>query len=119
MCKASGSATVSGQPDGVVTATPSGRPDSDDVVCIRDNGTARCNVPHKVRHSPTGIEWGYGGSGPADLAFSILIRFTDRETAETLYQDFKWDFIACMPYEGGVIPAQTIRQWLEEQRGRS
>jgi len=30
-------------------------------------------LPHIIRHSPTGMEWGYGGSGPADLARSILI----------------------------------------------
>jgi hypothetical protein len=28
---------------------------------------------HFVRHSPTGFGWGYGGSGPADLARSLLI----------------------------------------------
>ena len=27
---------------------------------------------HVVHHSPTGLEWGYGGSGPADTALSIL-----------------------------------------------
>ena len=31
------------------------------------------NLPkHIVRHSPTGMTWGYGGSGPADLALSLL-----------------------------------------------
>jgi hypothetical protein len=29
-------------------------------------------LPHVVYHSPTGMEWGYAGSGPADLALSIL-----------------------------------------------
>lgn len=28
---------------------------------------------HVVKHSPTGLEWGYAGSGPADLARSILL----------------------------------------------
>jgi hypothetical protein len=28
---------------------------------------------HVVRHSPTGLSWGYGGSGPADTARSLLI----------------------------------------------
>ena len=27
---------------------------------------------HVIYHSPTGFAWGYGGSGPADLAMSIL-----------------------------------------------
>lgn len=33
----------------------------------------RYELPHITRHSPTGMEWGYGGSGPADLARSLLI----------------------------------------------
>jgi len=33
----------------------------------------RYDLPHIKRHSPTGMEWGYGGSGPADLARSLLI----------------------------------------------
>lgn len=28
---------------------------------------------HHVRHSPTGLNWGYGGSGPNDLGRSLLI----------------------------------------------
>src|SRR5215469_776339 len=30
-------------------------------------------LTHRPRHSPTGMTWGYAGSGPADLARSILI----------------------------------------------
>ena len=33
----------------------------------------RWPLRHVVRHSPTGMEWGYGGSGPADLSRSLLI----------------------------------------------
>ena len=33
-------------------------------------------------HSPTGFEWGYGGSGPAQLALAILAdHLRDNETA--------------------------------------
>lgn len=35
----------------------------------------REEVRHVVWHSPTGFEYGYGGSGPADLALSILADF--------------------------------------------
>ena len=38
---------------------------------ITDN-SIRANVPHVRYHSPTGYECGYGGSGPADLALSVL-----------------------------------------------
>jgi hypothetical protein len=30
-------------------------------------------LTHHVKHSPTGFSWGYGGSGPAELARCILI----------------------------------------------
>lgn len=29
-------------------------------------------VTHRPKHSPTGMAWGYGGSGPADCARSLL-----------------------------------------------
>jgi hypothetical protein len=35
-------------------------------------GLDREPLKHLVLHSPTGMEWGYLGSGPADLALSIL-----------------------------------------------
>jgi hypothetical protein len=30
-------------------------------------------LPHVVQHSPSGMNWGFGGSGPADLARSLLL----------------------------------------------
>jgi hypothetical protein len=55
-------------------------------------------------HSPTGYEWGYGGSGPAQLALAILAdcirnkgnhEFSD-EIALRLHQQFKRKFIASL-----------------------
>ena len=34
---------------------------------------------HVVHHSPGGYEWGYGGSGPSDLALSILCDFLEED----------------------------------------
>ena len=34
---------------------------------------------HVVRHSPTELTWGYGGSGPADTARSLLIAALGRD----------------------------------------
>ncbi len=44
----------------------------------------------KVRnHSPTGFEWGYGGSGPHQLALALLMDATgDNDVAEKFYCDF-------------------------------
>jgi hypothetical protein len=41
------------------------------VVRVAEDG-AEEPLRHIVRHSPTGMTWGYGGSGPADLARSLL-----------------------------------------------
>lgn len=58
----------------------------------------------KCNHSPTGFNWGYGGSGPAQLAFCIVYEYLKRvlkdpdevacNKAYLLHQDFKWEFIA-------------------------
>ena len=81
----------------------------------RVNGEPSADVPHKlVYHSPTGFEWGYGGSGPADLALNILASFLPLRQAWALHQPFKWRFIATMPREGGTIKGDDIRQFLKE-----
>jgi hypothetical protein len=94
-----------------------------------------CNVSQTVVwHSPTGFEWGYGGSGPADFALNVLNLFVppgadgfapvkcyDGEcssTAQALHQDFKAAFIAALPLEGGMIRGADIRAWIEANRGR-
>jgi hypothetical protein len=45
-------------------------------------------------HSPTGFEWGYAGSGPAQLALALLADATRRDaTAQALHQNFKFKVI--------------------------
>jgi hypothetical protein len=84
-----------------------------DVALWREtDGTARASVPHVALHSPTGVEWGYGGSGPADLARSILIAIAGEAVAGRLYHLFKHEVIARIPHVGGVIRAADVRAWL-------
>lgn len=47
-----------------------------------------------VNHSPDGFNWGYGGSGPAQLAFAICLELIGRRAN---YQKFKRDHIATLP----------------------
>lgn len=86
-----------------------------DVILRRDGaGNALANIPHKlVYHSPTGFEFGYGGSGPADLALNILAQVLPLRQAWILHQEFKWRFIAAAPREGGTIRGTAIKAWLE------
>ncbi|MCB0518854.1 MAG: hypothetical protein KDD27_07945 [Saprospiraceae bacterium] len=43
--------------------------------------------------SPTGFNWGYGGSGPAQLAHEVCRQLYGLETANLVFQDFKWRFL--------------------------
>lgn len=89
-----------------------------DVVLRRgDGGEVMTNVPHRiVEHSPDGFEWGYAGSGPAELALNILAMFSDERTARELHQVFKFDCITTMPRSGGEIKGSAIRRWLHKHR---
>lgn len=81
------------------------------------DGTARIMVEtddgyrrplrHVVYHSPTGLEWGYGGSGPADTALSILADYFEERPvgwkaieatrAWRVHQPFKHRVISHLP----------------------
>lgn len=48
-----------------------------------------------VNHSPSGFEWGYGGSGPAQLALALLLDYTNDEAfALDHYQAFKNEVVS-------------------------
>ena len=38
------------------------------LVVIEVGGDLVGILPHQIKHSPTGLMWGYDGAGPADLA---------------------------------------------------
>ena len=68
-----------------------------------------------INHSPDGFEWGYSGSGPAQLALALLLRFTDKETAIQFHQRFKHDFIQDLPRD--VKEANIdVETWLENEK---
>ena len=68
---------------------------------------------HRVYHSPTGFNFGYGGSGPADLARSILWDLIGMEPYPELYHEFKFRFVAGWKDEW-EISSEDIRQWMLE-----
>lgn len=99
---------------------PKNTPLEQGVSLWRKDQNACANVPHtRVHHSPTGFEWGYGGSGPAELAYNILLAYFDARVAQRHYQDFKWKFITPLPENGGFIPKTDIVKWIEEQQQNS
>jgi hypothetical protein len=104
-----------------------------DIICTRlVDGTATCSLPHCHRHhSADGIDFGHCGSGSADLALNILatalplqpgdegVRLADEslvsEAAWDLHEAFTWDVVANLAYEGGVVSAETLRDWVASQ----
>lgn len=77
-------------------------------------------LEHKEVHSPDGFEWGYGGSGPADLALSLLCDALDEDDPESvppwLYQAFKAGIVALLPREKWVLRRDDVRKWAAEHR---
>ena len=70
-------------------------------------------------HSPDGFEWGYGGSGPAQLALAILADAIGEREAQKHYQEFKWKFIAMLDQEKPwEITREQIIDWIGQQRGQ-
>ncbi len=70
-------------------------------------------------HSPTGFEWGYGGSGPSQLALAILVDVLgNSQEALRYYQRFKSEFIVTAPFEGFVITSLEVSAWYTKQRSQ-
>ena len=104
----------------------------------REGMKAVTNVPRiVVHHSPDGFEYGYGGSGPSDLALNILegvirehfpdfvptVRCWDGNmvtaTAWGLYQQFKIDFIAPANRRFDYsIKSSLVVQWIIQNSWR-
>ena len=91
---------------------------------------------HIPWHSPTGMEWGYSGSGPSDLALAILNDyFADQGEKELykadisngsaasallLHQSFKVAFVSKWPRKmAWAITTEEIESWVKFYRKRS
>lgn len=76
-----------------------------------------------ARHSPSGFAWGYGGSGPAQLALALILDSTGRpEVASALYRSFAADVVARWPWQPGgrwLLPAPVLDGWIVAAARRS
>ena len=65
-------------------------------------------------HSPDGFEWGYSGSGPAQLALALLADHCgDDERALNWYHRFKWAVIAELPHREWILTSEDIDRVLQ------
>ena len=68
-----------------------------------------------ITHSPNGFNWGYGGSGPAQLALGLLLYVTDdKNLSLRYYQQFKWEIIAHLE-AAWELTETSILEWIETQ----
>ena len=67
-------------------------------------------------HSPTGFEWGYGGSGPAQTALALLLETTDENVALRFYEEFKSQIIARLSHKGWQLTISQIDRWIASKR---
>jgi Family of unknown function (DUF6166) len=68
-------------------------------------------------HSPTGFEWGYGGSGPAQLALAILAHhLADDKRAFNFHHRFKWAVVAEFPHRSWTLTSDEINRVLQTLR---
>ena len=66
-------------------------------------------LPHLVRHSPTGFEWGYRGSGPADLALALCDAATAGRVIDAAsYQGVTAALVATIEEDDWELPAARV-----------
>jgi hypothetical protein len=66
-------------------------------------------------HSPTGFDWGYSGSGPAQLALALLCEVLhDTERALAIYQLFKSNRITLFNRDHWSLSDVEIQQAARE-----
>lgn len=89
------------------------------IVEVIEGGVSR-SLPLRLdleNHSPTGFEWSYGGSGPAQLALAILADATgDDELAVRLHQPFKWRHVATLPKVFWAMNESVVREFVREHK---
>jgi hypothetical protein len=94
-------------------------------VVVEDDGEFRSLDPRRDlrNHSPTGFEWGYSGSGPAQLALALAADVLgDDERAQDVYQQLKFKLVGGLPDEGWTISEGRIRvaiDSIEQSRHRA
>lgn len=89
------------------------------VVTVRVNGRpCRLRLRLDIRnHSPTGFEWGYGGSGPAQLALALVADCCGRAAAVPgIYQRVKASIVSRFAHDGWTLTELELLKAVEEAR---
>src|SRR5258706_15369756 len=71
-------------------------------------------------HSPTGFEWGYHGSGPAQLALALLAdHLGNDQEAVRLHQDFKRAVVAGLDRRHWTLTSDQIQHVVNQLKSEA
>lgn len=90
------------------------------IVTVADDGVLTQHLPprHDLRnHSPTGFEWGYNGSGPAQLALALCAHVVGDARAILIYQRVKDKLVAPIKANDWRLDAEEIIAAVEQAEG--
>ena len=77
-----------------------------------DGVPLRIEASQQVHNHSDTFCWGYGGSGPAQLALAILMLYLPSDQAALRHQDFKWKVISGLPQKDFQIPVSSVTDWI-------
>lgn len=104
--------------------TYQGDPVSRTIYVTDERGERRRLSPQRSQkiwnHSPDGFNWGYGGSGPAQLALALLLDHgIHGQEVISMYQRFKTAVIANQKIDQEfILTSDQINEWIVEWRNK-
>jgi hypothetical protein len=90
-------------------------------VTVHEDGQASrpLALRHDLRRHSEEFNWGYGGSGPAQLALALVADVLgDDEQAQDVYQRVKFKLVGHLPPDGWTITEEQLRRVINEIRQR-
>lgn len=100
------------------------RKNNECVVVIKNDNIASPLDTHSdlINHSPDGFNWGYGGSGPTQLAFAIMYEYGKSKFSKEIdaykfaiahYIKFRDDYIASVQESSFEVSFDQMERWLD------
>lgn len=81
---------------------------------LLDNRPLDIKASRKVIDHSEGFNWGYGGSGPAQLALAILLKYLNKKDAKEMHQDFKSLFLTAL--DNNFVAVIKLREFVQRMR---
>ena len=91
------------------------------VVKVHEEGRETRLLPlrHDLRRHSAEFNWGYGGSGPAQLSLALAAEVLgDDEAAQDVYQQLKRKLVGGFPEDGWTLSEDQLRQAIREIQER-